>query len=167
MITDRKFYLPGRLTNGEGSLPIAITARIGQSGRPLMSNPDSLKLFKNLTSSFGEDFLRISSCPIVQEGPIQPSHVYGHIKILRTISEKDHPRKIPVKLFQNWTSGFRDFFKNFFMSVKCKKPPFTRAMFLDRSKFCKQFFNKRTMMVLYHSPEYYLTNEVRNKEINE
>ena len=30
-ITDRKFYLPGGLTNGEGSLPVAITARIGQS----------------------------------------------------------------------------------------------------------------------------------------
>ena len=30
-ITDRKFNLPGGLTNGEGSLPIAITTRIGQS----------------------------------------------------------------------------------------------------------------------------------------
>ena len=30
-ITDQKFYLPSRLTNGEGSLPVAIMARIGQS----------------------------------------------------------------------------------------------------------------------------------------
>ena len=30
-------------TNAEGSLPVAITARIWQSGRPLMSNPDSCK----------------------------------------------------------------------------------------------------------------------------
>ena len=29
-ITDRKFYLPGGLTNSGGSLPVAITARIGQ-----------------------------------------------------------------------------------------------------------------------------------------
>ena len=30
--------------------------------------------------------------------------------------KKNHARKIPVKLFQNWTSGFReeDFFKEFF-----------------------------------------------------
>ena len=32
----------------------------------------------------------------------------------------------------------RRFFKNFFMSLQCKKPPFTRAMFLDGSKFCEQ-----------------------------
>ena len=79
-----------------------------------------VKLFQNLTSGFGEeDFLRISSCPdIVQEAPIHQSHVYGQIKISRTICEKGHPRNIPVKLFQNLTSGFgEDFFKNFFMSI--------------------------------------------------
>ena len=44
-----------------------------------------VKLFQNLTSSFGEeDFLRISACPyIVQEAPIHQSHVYGRIKISR------------------------------------------------------------------------------------
>ena len=31
---------------------------------------------------------------------------------------------------------------NFFMSLKCKKPPFTRAIFIDRSKFCEQFLKK-------------------------
>ena len=34
------------------------------------------------------------------------SHVYGRIKILQTVFEKGHPRNIPVKLFQNLTSGF-------------------------------------------------------------
>ena len=69
-----------------------------------------VKLFQNLTSSFGEeDFLRISSCPyIVQEAPIHQSHVFGRIKISRTIIEKGHPRNIPVKLFQNLTYGFRE-----------------------------------------------------------
>ena len=67
-----------------------------------------MKLFQNLTSSFGEeDFLRISSCPyIVQEAPIHQSHVFGRIKISQTIFEKGHQRNIPVKLFQNLTSGF-------------------------------------------------------------
>ena len=66
-----------------------------------------VKLFQNLTSSFGEEnFLRISSYPIVQEAPIHQSHVYGRIKILRTIFEKGHPRNIPVKLFQNLTCSF-------------------------------------------------------------
>ena len=42
----------------------------------------------------------------MQEAPIHQSHVYGRIKILRTIFEKGHPRNIPVKLFQNLTRGF-------------------------------------------------------------
>ena len=74
-----------------------------------------VKLFQNLTSNFGEeDLLRISLCPyIVQEAPIHQSHVYGRIKISQTIFEKGHARNIPVKLFQNLTSGFgeEDFLK--------------------------------------------------------
>ena len=60
-----------------------------------------MKLFQNLTSSFGEeDFLRISSCPyIVHEAPIHQSHVFWRIKISQTIFEKGYPRNIPVKLF--------------------------------------------------------------------
>ena len=38
----------------------------------------------------------------------------------------------------------RRFLKNFFMSVGCKKPPFTREMFIDGSKFCKQFLKRVT-----------------------
>ena len=68
-----------------------------------------VKLFQILTSSFGEDSLRISSCPyIAQEAPIQQSHVFGRIKISQTIYEKGHPRNIPAKLFQNLTSGFEE-----------------------------------------------------------
>ena len=33
---------------------------------------------------------------------------------------------------------------NFFMSVLCKKLPFTRAIFIDRSKFCEQFLKRVT-----------------------
>ena len=65
-----------------------------------------VKLFKNLTSSFGEEDLLRIHVPIVQEAPIHQSHVFGLIKISQ-IFEKGHPRNIPVKLFQNWTSGSR------------------------------------------------------------
>ena len=91
-IVDQKFYLIGRLTNAEDSLPVAITARMGQSGRPLVSNPDSCKII----SKSDKQFLR------------------------------------------------RRLFKNFFMSVLCIKPPFSRAMFKDRSKFRKQYFKRVT-----------------------
>ena len=67
-----------------------------------------VKLFQNLTSSFGEDILRISSCPYSARCPIHQSYVYGRIKILQTIFEKVHPRNIPVKLFQNLTSSFQE-----------------------------------------------------------
>ena len=86
-----KIYLPGGLTNGEGSLPVAITTRIVQSGRLLMSNPDS--------------------CEIISKSDLQ---------------------------------FLRRFFKNFFMSVQCKKPPFTRAMFTDGSKFQEQVLKRVT-----------------------
>ena len=33
----------------------------------------------------------------------------------------------------------RRIYKNFFMSVQCKKPPFTNTMFIDKSKFQEQF----------------------------
>ena len=78
---------------------------------------------------------------IVQKALIHQSHVYGRIKILQTIYEKGHTRNIPVKIFQNLTSGFgeEDFLR---IPSSCpysaKKLPFTRAMFMDRSKFREQ-----------------------------
>ena len=44
----------------------------------------------------------------MREAPIHQSHVYGGIEISRTIFEKGHPRNIPIKLFQNLTSSFRE-----------------------------------------------------------
>ena len=44
----------------------------------------------------------------MQKSPIQQSHIYRQIKILRTIFEKGHSRNIPVKLFQNLTSSFEE-----------------------------------------------------------
>ena len=116
-ITDRKFHLPGGLTNGEGSLAVAIMARILQLGRPLMSNPDSCEIISKsdqrfLRRRFFKNFFM--SVTIVQKVPIQQSHVYRQIKISQTIFEKGHPRNIPVKLFQNLTIGFREDFLRIF-----------------------------------------------------
>ena len=60
--------------------------------------------------------------------------------------KKATQRNIPVKLFQNLASSFgeEDYFKNFFLSIYCKKPPFTRAMFMDGSKFRKHFLKRVT-----------------------
>ena len=52
---------------------------------------------------YRHEFLHVC---IVQKAPIHQSYIYRQIKILRTIFEKGHPRNIPVKLFQNLTSGF-------------------------------------------------------------
>ena len=110
MITEQKFYLPGGLTNGQGSLPVAILARIGQSGRLLMSKPDSCEIISK------SEFLHVC---IVQKAPIHQSHIYKQIKILQTIFKKGHPRNIPVKIISKSDKQFRreKFFKNFFMSI--------------------------------------------------
>ena len=50
---------------------------------------------------FFKQFLHVC---IVKEAPIHQSHVYGRIKISRTVFENGHPRNISVKLFQNHTS---------------------------------------------------------------
>ena len=55
-------------------------------------------------------FLEFLHVRIVQEAPIHQSHVYGWIKISQSIFEKGHLRNIPVKLFQNLTSGFGEDF---------------------------------------------------------
>ena len=76
----------------------------------------------------------------MQEAPIHQSHVNGQIKIWRTIFEKGHPRNIPVKLFQNLTSSFRE--EDFLRISSC--PSSARSHhspqpFLGRSKFTNNF----------------------------
>ena len=50
----------------------------------------------------------------MQNAPIHQSHVHSRIKLSRTIFRKGHPRKIPVKLFQNLTSDLK---RNFFSRI--------------------------------------------------
>ena len=68
-----------------------------------------VKLLQISTIGFGEeDFLRISSCLCSAKSPPPlGGHVFRQIKISQTIFEKGDPRNIHVKLFQNWTKGFR------------------------------------------------------------
>ena len=125
-------------------------ARIWQSGRLLMSKPDSCEIISKSDKWFlriffalyRHEFLHVS---IVQKAPIHQSHIYKQIKILQTVFEKGHQRNIAVKLFQNLTSSFRE--EDFLRISSCPysartPPPFTRAMFMDGSKFCAHFFEK-------------------------
>ena len=50
-------------------------------------------------------FLRISSCPYSDRSPHSPEPC---LWMDQTSFEKGNPRNIPVKLFQNWTSGSRE-----------------------------------------------------------
>ena len=69
------------------------------------------KLFQNLTSGFGEeDFLRISSCPYSGRSPHSPEPCLWMDQNFANIFEKGYPRNIPLKLFQNLTSGFEEDF---------------------------------------------------------
>ena len=113
MITDQKFYLPGGLTNGQGSLPVAITAQIGQSRRLHMSKPDSCEIISVSENKIFYEFLHVC---IEQKAPIHQSNIYRQITILQSIF-RGHPRNIPVKLFQNLTSGFGE--KSFLRISSC------------------------------------------------
>ena len=88
-----------------------------------------------------QTFLRVR---LVQETPINQSHVYWQIKISRKKFATGHQRNISMKLFQNLTSFFRE--GDLLRISSCRRivqvAPFTRAMFIDESKFRKQLLKK-------------------------
>ena len=61
---------------------------------------------------------------------VKTRFLWNYFKIWPMVSEN--------KIFLHYTD------MNFFMSVKCKKPPFTRAMFMEGSKFLEQFLKRVT-----------------------
>ena len=84
-----------------------------------MSKPDSCEIISKsdqrfLRTRFFMEFLHVC---IEQKAPIHQSHIYRQITILPSIFEKDHPRNIPVKLFQNLTCGFGE--KSFLRISSC------------------------------------------------
>ena len=106
----------------------------------------SMKLSQNLTNAFREDFSRICSYPYSESSPhsLEPCLMMDQ-NLTNNFwkgSPKEHFFKIISKSDkQIWR---RRFFKNFIMSVQCKKPPFIRAMFMDGSKFLDQFLRRVT-----------------------
>ena len=94
--------------------------------------------------------------PLKQEGHYGPGSlnwIFQRIianlcgQFQRRILKKGHPSPWTFsEIIQNQNSHFReeDFFKNFHMSNYCKKPPFTRTMFIDGSKFHKHFLKRVT-----------------------
>ena len=85
-------------------IKISLTIEKGQTRNNLV------KLYQILTTSFGEeDFLRISSCPYSAKCFHSPEPcLFTDQTFTNNFFQKGHPRKIPVKLLQNWTSGFRE-----------------------------------------------------------
>ena len=80
----------------------------------------------------------------MQKAPIHQSHIYRQIKILRTIFEKGHPRNIPVKLFQNLTSGFGE--KSFLRISSCpyivQKAPIHQSHIYRQIRILRTLFEK-------------------------
>ena len=79
----------------------------------------------------------------MQKAPNYQSHIYRQIEILRTIFEKGHPRNIPVKLFQNLTSGFGE--KGFLRISSCPysaKAPIHQSYVYGRIKISQPIFEK-------------------------
>ena len=105
-----------------------------------------VKLFQNLTSGFGEKSLRISSCPYSAKSLHSPEpYLLTYQNFAHNFwkgSLKEYSCEIILKSDKQFRR--RRFFKNFFMSLKCEKPPFTRAMFMDGSKFREHFLKRVT-----------------------
>ena len=104
-----------------------------------------VKLFKNLTSGFGEkSFLRISSCPYIAKSPHSPEPYLLTDQNFANIFWKGSLKEYSCEIISKSNQQFRRrrFFKNFFMSLWCEQPPFTRAMFMVGSKFREHFLKR-------------------------
>ena len=104
-----------------------------------------VKLFQNLTCSFGEEeFLRISSCTYIVRSSHSPEPCLWTDQNFTNNFWKGSPKEHSCEIILKSDLQFRRrrLFKNFFMSLQCKKPPFTIAMFLGRSKFFANNFWK-------------------------
>ena len=104
----------------------------------LMSKPDSCEIISKSENKIFSEFLHVC---IVQKAPIHQSHVYGRIKISRTIFEKGHPRNIPVKLFQNLTSSFgeEDFLRISSCPYSARSPHSPEPCFWAHQNFANSF----------------------------
>ena len=94
---------------------IKISRTIFEKGHP---KNIPVKLFQNLTSSFGKDFLRISSCPCSTRSPHSPEPCLWKDKNLENTFWKGSPKEHSCEIISKSDEQFqrRRFFKNFFMS---------------------------------------------------
>ena len=79
-----------------------------------------VKLFQNLTSSFGEeDFLRTSSCPYSARSPDSPEPCLWSDQNFANTFWKGSPKEHSCEIISKSDQQFRRrrFFKNFFMSL--------------------------------------------------
>ena len=94
---------------------------------------------------YRHEFLHVC---IVQKAPIHQSHIYRQIKISENFANsfsKGSPKEHSCEIISKSDQQFRRiFFKNFFMSLWCEKPQFTRAMFMKGSKFREHFLKRVT-----------------------
>ena len=99
-----------------------------------------VKLFQNLICHFREDFLRISSCPYTAKIPNSPEPCLLTVQNLANIFKKGHPRNIPVRLFQNLTSGFRDFLRTSSCPYSARSPHSPEPYIWTNQKFANNFW---------------------------
>ena len=77
---------------------------------------------------------------IVQEAPIHQRHVYGLIKILRTIFEKGHPRNIPFKIGPAVPE--KKIFQEFLHVCIVQKAPFHKSHVYEWISILRTIFEK-------------------------
>ena len=85
-----------------------------------------VKLFQNLTNSFGEeDFLRISSCPYSARSPHSPEPCLWMDHNFASNFWKGSPKEHSCEIISKSDKQFRRrrFFKNFFMSLCSARSP--------------------------------------------
>ena len=102
-----------------------------------------VKLFQIVTFGFEEEdfFKEFLHVHIEQETPIHQSHVYGRIKISRTVFEKGHLRNIPV--ISKSDQGFRRrFFMNFFHVHIVQEAPIHQSHVYGWIKIWQTLFEK-------------------------
>ena len=100
-----------------------------------------MKLFQNLTSSFREDFFRISSCLYDAKSPHSPEPCLWTDQSFSNNFEKGHSRNISMKIFQNLTSSFgeEDLLRISSCQYSAKIPHLPEPHLLTDQNFVKSF----------------------------
>ena len=95
---------------------IKILHKVFEKGHP---KNIPVQLFQNLTNSFGEDFLRISSCPYSARSPHSPEPCLWTDQNFANNFWKGSPKEHSCEIISKSDQHFqrRRFFKNFFMSI--------------------------------------------------